>query len=357
MILLRKPTTTLLVGLILKHTEMEKVKVPRKKEKSFIELLMELPWWITFLGAVISFIILKFIVPAIDFEQKNSLDMFFIILNSLKNLSPILAPFVGFIFLISSVFSFLRSSNNGNKKIRSAFISNDFYTPSATKKNIPNPTPLSPKTSDPELNPLKTEIEREDFSNFTDLSITTLKRIEWYSFEKFSKIFFECLGYKVIRTQSGADGGVDLIIFAKNSETPRALVQCKARTKKDIGVSYLRELLGVMTIEKVAKGILITNSSFTKSAVDFADKSDIEIIDLYKLHTMIEDLESAKKALLQEFLNSTDFKTPTCPNCEVKLVERTSKKGKSIGDKFWGCVNFPRCRYTMKVATGIEFDG
>jgi ribosomal protein L37AE/L43A len=38
--------------------------------------------------------------------------------------------------------------------------------------------------------------------------------------------------------------------------------------------------------------------------------------------------------------------TTVCPKCGSNLVERTAKKGPKAGSKFFGCENYPRCRYT-----------
>lgn len=35
-----------------------------------------------------------------------------------------------------------------------------------------------------------------------------------------------------------------------------------------------------------------------------------------------------------------------CPKCGSKLVERTARKGPNTGNKFLGCENYPRCRFT-----------
>lgn len=34
-----------------------------------------------------------------------------------------------------------------------------------------------------------------------------------------------------------------------------------------------------------------------------------------------------------------------CPRCGGKLILRTAKKGANAGNQFWGCENFPRCRF------------
>ncbi len=35
-----------------------------------------------------------------------------------------------------------------------------------------------------------------------------------------------------------------------------------------------------------------------------------------------------------------------CPRCGGKLVLRTAKRGSNIGNSFYGCSNYPKCRYT-----------
>lgn len=35
---------------------------------------------------------------------------------------------------------------------------------------------------------------------------------------------------------------------------------------------------------------------------------------------------------------------PTCPKCAVPMVRRTASKGANAGNRFWGCVNYPKCR-------------
>lgn len=37
-----------------------------------------------------------------------------------------------------------------------------------------------------------------------------------------------------------------------------------------------------------------------------------------------------------------------CPRCGSSLVLRTAKKGKNVGKDFFGCSNYPKCRYTRQ---------
>ena len=38
-----------------------------------------------------------------------------------------------------------------------------------------------------------------------------------------------------------------------------------------------------------------------------------------------------------------------CPKCGSKLVVRTAKKGANVGNQFYGCSNFPNCKYIRNI--------
>jgi len=39
----------------------------------------------------------------------------------------------------------------------------------------------------------------------------------------------------------------------------------------------------------------------------------------------------------------------SCPKCGMSMVMREVKKGENMGDKFWGCASFPKCRGVVNV--------
>lgn len=39
----------------------------------------------------------------------------------------------------------------------------------------------------------------------------------------------------------------------------------------------------------------------------------------------------------------------TCPKCGAELKIRIAKTGSNPGNKFWGCTNYPNCRYTKNI--------
>ena len=38
-----------------------------------------------------------------------------------------------------------------------------------------------------------------------------------------------------------------------------------------------------------------------------------------------------------------------CPKCGASLVLRTAKKGNNVGEQFYGCIGFPKCRFILKI--------
>ena len=46
---------------------------------------------------------------------------------------------------------------------------------------------------------------------------------------------------------------------------------------------------------------------------------------------------------------STDETDMICPRCGSKLVLRTAKKGENAGNQFYGCSNYPKCRYIKNI--------
>ncbi|MFZ1411086.1 MAG: restriction endonuclease [Micropruina sp.] len=89
------------------------------------------------------------------------------------------------------------------------------------------------------------------------------ERVGWQEFERLVGAGFQARGYLVEATQDGADGGVDLNL-TRGSE--RAVVQCKHWMARRVGVSKVRELLGVMQQTGVPQGFIVSSGEFTADA-------------------------------------------------------------------------------------------
>jgi restriction system protein len=177
-------------------------------------------------------------------------------------------------------------------------------------------------------------------------SLELLKCLEWRRFEEICAAYFETLGFVAKATRFGADGGVDIELFAAGARSPSIIVQCKAWNTYTVGVKPVRELLGVMAARRISEGIFVTSGQFTKEARDFARGQNIQLFDGEELISKIQSLAPGKSAALLSAATKGDFLTPTCPSCGTKMTERTNSRD---GTGFWGCVNYPRCRQTFKL--------
>jgi len=45
--------------------------------------------------------------------------------------------------------------------------------------------------------------------------------------------------------------------------------------------------------------------------------------------------------------NSPPAQNPICKRCGSTMVLRTAARGENKGSQFWGCPNYPKCRYSI----------
>ena len=178
----------------------------------------------------------------------------------------------------------------------------------------------------------------------TRWSLELLRKLEWRRFEEVCEAYFQTIGFRSEPTRFGADGGIDINLYAKGAATPSIAVQCKAWNAYPVGVKLIRELRGVMAEKGTAEGIFITTAAFTGEARTFAASQNITLIDGPNFIRMIDDLLPDQQKALLDLATRGDFRTPTCPSCGVKMTARRSRKD---GKPFWGCVNYPRCKQTF----------
>ncbi|MBK0392773.1 restriction endonuclease [Ramlibacter algicola] len=175
-------------------------------------------------------------------------------------------------------------------------------------------------------------------------SAQVLDDIEWKRFETLCAQLFAQAGFEAKTQSHGADGGVDIWLHSRNAVGPVTIVQCKHWSNKPVGVKEVRELLGVMTSHKLARGTFATSGIFTKDAMEFAKANNIHTLDGDDLLALIAKRTPEQQEALLQHAYEGEYWRPTCASCGTKLVERTKRNG---GAKFWGCASYPRCKTTM----------
>lgn len=182
-------------------------------------------------------------------------------------------------------------------------------------------------------------------------SSRSIRNISWQEFEQLVGQYFRLEGYAVSENEvPGPDGGVDLRLRKGNE---LFLVQCKQWQATKVSVNIIREIFGVMTAEGATGSFVVTSGVFTKDAIDFAKFKNIELINGKTLEWMIQQVKAQESNILDDLaripkeptpLSPQNDKAPSCPSCKQSMVKRQARRGKSTGNYFWGCSNFPKCR-------------
>jgi len=180
---------------------------------------------------------------------------------------------------------------------------------------------------------------------------TTLESLAapgWRQFEQLVGEAFRRQGYVVEETGlGGADGGIDLVL-RKGSQ--RVLVQCKQWRRRQVGVSVVREMAGLLAHHGADGVKIVCVGTFTRDAEAFARGKSIELIGGATLLDMIHAAKEVQRLALapaspveptlpRQSLVSGSIKA--CSRCGSTLVQRRNRR---TGEYFLGCSQFPRCR-------------
>lgn len=182
--------------------------------------------------------------------------------------------------------------------------------------------------------------------------IDSIRALSWSQFELLIGQIYRQQGYEVFETGGGGpDGGIDLKLRKDGLTT---IVQCKQWKSWKVGVSFIRELYGVLMASRADRAIFVASGEFTKEAREFASGKPIEMIDgteLLKLVRSVRGVESVASVSDHEF-ETTASTAPACPKCGSSMILRTAKRGANSGSQFWGCSEYPRCRGTQAPQVG-----
>jgi len=295
----------------------------QRTNEAGLELFLAAPWWVSAVIAVGGFLVFQWIIPAATASY-----------HVFQALGQTFRPFgyiVGAVFVPIALFNFFRQKN-----LPALFKSNPDRSDNSPEQKpsgrIPPSWASTSVISQPSVQTRPTE-----------WSLELLRRIEWKRFELLCAEYFRALGERVETIDHGADGGLDARVYANDSTVMEYAIQCKAWNGM-VGVKPIRELFSIMAHESAGKGIFMTTSTFSDEGKLFAveHKDKLFLIDGEKFLSMLLKLSEDKRKRLLAFATEGDYTTPTCASCGSKMVRKTGKNG-----EFWGCENFPRCRFTL----------
>lgn len=305
----------------------------RKSEfEKLAESLIDAPWWMSIVTGGVAYVLLYVVFPSVMAGSP--------VLSGLALLSKGVAPLAFFLFCFIGLLAFLKNRrkaglaahrNKIEPRHNPTRMQFDGYGGSATVGVPPDGWSF-------------TGIEENKTPGW---SLEVLTSLEWKRFETVCTEYLKAIGHDAQETRIGADGGVDIVVHGNGQEMPIAIVQCKAWNTYKVGVKPIRELFGLMAAEHVTNGMFITSGEFTSEALSFAEGKRLRLIDGDKLLKSIKKLPEEKQSQLLNIALEGNYTTPTCPRCGIKMTLRSSQKGTDTVNKFWGCVNYPRCRSTL----------
>jgi len=187
------------------------------KRSSLLDDLSKFPWWVSAFLAVVAFVLLRFIFPALEIQSPLGKGL----QTALPNFAWLLALFL----LLPAVMS-------ASREWRSRTVASKCKSNLIPKENTKASKPSHRKEvvdmlmeDLPASGPIVDSQTNEKPVEWTE---GLLNQLEWKRFEELCRAYFEIKGFTSKTTRVGADGGVDINLYKGNSEKPAVLVQCKA---------------------------------------------------------------------------------------------------------------------------------
>ncbi|MDR6094428.1 restriction endonuclease [Stenotrophomonas sp. SORGH_AS_0321] len=263
----------------------------RRGNKSGFEVLAELPWPVGIVAGVVGFIAIQQVVPWWLTRQNGPLAV-----GLGAQLANILAPLAW--LLLGLCWAAALASCLGSRRRRRLLDTRD--------------------------------------------SLDSLAAGSWAQFEQLVGEAFRRHGYTVEETGlGGPDGGIDLIL---RKQGQKVLVQCKQWRSRQIGVSVVREMAGLLAHHCADAVKIVCIGTFTRDAEAFAAGKPIELISGEALLGMIRAVQKPAANRVEPQLEPARCPIPkaaACRKCGSPLVQRTNRR---TGEQFHGCSQFPRCR-------------
>lgn len=315
-----------------------------KKDESFVEVLLAAPWQVSVGVGVAVFIGLKWILPALAGGN-----MFLKPISAAA--SSVAWLFAGAFFLIGAIV-FAKDKAAKGKLLAvepalggaSSFDRQGCSEPSSMRREGATSPPAAQRDVLDQVWERREPEAKMPSAKPSEWSLDLIRDLEWKRFEDVCQQFYEKKGIRSETTALGPDGGIDIRLYQDDSGQATSIVQCKAWGERYVGVKPVRELLGVMTHEKIGKAFFMTSGTYSDDAKAVAQANRITLIDGTMLLMMIQRLPAEERDSLLAFATAGDYTTPTCPTCGLKMKAVQGKAGRP---DFWGCQNYPRCRQLL----------
>jgi len=123
--------------------------------------------------------------------------------------------------------------------------------------------------------------------------IKNIDRMDGYKFEEYLKVLFKELGYRPAITKKSGDFGADVILKGKN----KIVIQAKRYGYKNrVSMDAIREVFASKYFYEADEAWVITNSFFTKQAMQLAKPCNVKLLNRYDLQKFIVEINKESKS-------------------------------------------------------------
>ena len=199
-------------------------------------------------------------------------------------------------------------------------------------------------------------------------------------FEEFCADILRGNNYQNVElTPATGDHGIDILA---RKDGVKYAIQCK-RYSKPVGNKAIQEAYSGKTIYNADVAVVMTNMDFTSQAIQDAAKLNVllwgrdkidslqkskisydSVEEIKKLKGMVNNIDSSRQREVNQEKDTTDAgdniswirtlknggkEEMICPKCGSNLVIRTAKRGVNAGSQFYGCSNYPNCKFTRDI--------
>lgn len=178
--------------------------------------------------------------------------------------------------------------------------------------------------------------------------IADIDTMDGKAFEQYLEVLFGKLGYKVERTRYVGDYGADLITQKDGVKT---VIQAKRYTKA-VGIKAVQEAVAAKGMYGCTEAMVVTNSTFTRAAVELARANRVVLWDRNRL---VEALLSVRGEIgsmqqapqqpapqppspQQPQSNPLASVSPTCATCGVQVSEKVQQYCTAHSERFSGAI-------------------
>lgn len=130
---------------------------------------------------------------------------------------------------------------------------------------------------------IRIDYVREQEKNSNHRQTSNISTMDGREFELFTKELLQANGFMNIQvTQAASDFGVDVLA---QKEGVKYAIQCK-RYNEPVGIKAVQEIVSAKVLHNCHVAVVLTNSTFTNSAITLADANGVLLWDYKKLEEM-----------------------------------------------------------------------